>query len=568
MNLIENVFENFDKKKDDLKKFSHFIETKLPHYRFCLIHDDKNMATSKHSLKLDITLKEKLKQNIKTTTDPFIFKLSGEDGTSLAYNIKPLDSTLLIDFPKLNASGINFAKQMISIVIDSFFIEQTLREEREIAQTRKEQMNRKIRLLGKKNMDIHAENYAQHEKYAQLLKSEIKRQTKDLVTARKVAEAGNKTKSEFLANMSHEIRTPMNGVIGMLDLLSDTALSKEQKEYVTSTTQSANALLTLIDDILDFSKIEAGKLSIETIDFNIKDMMDAVIDTVAPKAFKKKLELFYLIEKNIPDRLAGDPTRIRQILINLLGNAIKFSDEGKIFVNIQIKKTTKKELLLIFEVKDTGIGIPKDKTEKLFQLFSQVDSSTTRKFGGTGLGLAISKQLAELMGGKIGFSSEINKGSVFWFTIKFKNQPVKKPDKPTKTIEPNKKNLFKKLSNLKILLVEDNVVNQKVVSIMLKKMGHSITIGTNGQKALQLLEKERFDLILMDIQMPVMDGEEATKEIRLLEKNSKKHIPIIALTANAMKGDKERFLKSGMDGYVSKPIQKENLLKAINSVLS
>ncbi len=567
MNLIENVFDDFDAKKDDLIHFSRFIEKKFPGYRFCLIHDQDNLITLKQSLKLDKALQEKLKKDIKTADDPFVFKLSGNSGTSLAYKIEQLDSTLLIDLPRLNESGINFAKQVISTVIDAFFIEKKMRIEKELSRTRKEQMDRKLRLLEKKNMDVLSENYAQHKNYAQLLESEIKKQTRDLVKAKKVAEAASKTKSEFLANMSHEIRTPMNGVIGMLQLLSETRLTKEQKAFVSSTTQSANALLTLINDILDFSKIEAGKLAIEIVNFDLKEVMDGVIDTLAHKAFEKGLDLFYLVEKDVPNDLTGDPTRIRQILINLIGNAIKFTDKGKIFIKVQMNRHTKYECTLLFEVEDTGIGIPEEKTDKLFQSFSQVDTSTTREFGGTGLGLIISKQLAELMGGTIGFTSLENKGSVFWFTVALRHQEAKHAGKKAKSTQSAPAAASSMSSNIKFLIAEDNLVNQNVVKLMLKKLGHSVTIAKDGLEAIQLFEKEIFDVILMDIQMPVMDGEEATKKIRSMEKKTNNHIPIIALTANAMKGDKERFLKSGMDSYVAKPIRKEELLSVIESVL-
>ncbi|MCK5695280.1 MAG: response regulator, partial [Desulfobacula sp.] len=375
-------------------------------------------------------------------------------------------------------------------------------------------------------------------------------------------------------NMSHEIRTPMNGVIGMMQLLSETRLSQEQKSYVESSRQSADALLVLINDILDFSKIEAGKLEIETIDFNIKTVMDAVIEILSPKAFEKGLEVYYLIEKNIPHYLSGDPARIRQILINLIGNAIKFTDQGEIFVKILLKEEVNDDLMLLFEIKDTGIGIPQDKTDKLFNLFTQVDASITRKFGGTGLGLTISKQLTELMNGKIGVTSELNKGSVFWFTIKLKKQKPDPADIDTDRMasinapHPEKSSNVKVTRKLKILLAEDNIINQRVVSILLGKIGHSITIAKNGQEAIQLYEQEPFDLILMDIQMPIMDGEQATLKIRSLEKKSKTHIPIIVLTANAMKGDKERYLNLGMDSYVAKPIEKDLLLKTIYSVVS
>ena len=566
MDLIDKIFDDLNIKNNDQKQFCRFFEEKLPRYPYCLILDNGDRIASSPSLEIDTDIEKNLYKILKSQNNFFIVK-QDSSGIVIAHYLKKLKSIFLIGLPEFNEGDIDFTQHMIQFLVDAFFCEQALKEEKEFSRIRKEQVNRKLRLLEEKNRDMLSQSHKQHEKYLKMLESEIERQTKDIVTARKNAEAANQAKSEFLANMSHEIRTPMNGVIGMLQLLSETRLSQEQGGYVESTRHSANALLVLIDDILDFSKIEAGKLEIENIDFNIKKVMDAVIEILAPKAFEKGLELFYLIEKNVPDCLSGDYVRIRQILINLIGNAIKFTEQGKIFVKIQLKKELKNDFILLFEVKDTGIGIPKDKTDKLFHLFTQMDASTTRKFGGTGLGLTISKQLTELMNGEIGVTSELGKGSVFWFTIKLKKQrPRHAYDDANKTALIEEQLLTS--SKLKILLAEDNIINQKVVSIMLKKIGHLVTIAEDGRKTLQLYEKEPFDLILMDIQMPVMDGEEATLKIRYLEEKSKTHIPIIALTANAMKGDQERYLNLGMDGYVAKPIKKEVLLKAIYSVLS
>ncbi len=528
----------------------------------------------------------------------------------------------------------------------------------------------------------------------------------------KEAEAASRAKSEFLANMSHEIRTPMNGVIGMLDLLLETALSEGQYEFAAAAQQSADSLLMLINDILDFSKIEARKLDIEIIDFDLTITLDSLNDLLSIKAFEKGIDFACLVENEVPILLKGDPSRLRQILSNLAANAIKFTEQGGIFIKVSLNKETKKKVTLSFEVIDTGIGIPNEKLNTLFESFTQIDASITRKYGGAGLGLAISRQLTELMGGKIHVKSEVGKGSNFYFTITFEKQTkvkqeiiltdeikgtnilvvddsrtnhqvlkeyfkswdcpsgvanngndalsilrkaakTKNPyklalidmDMPnmsgeelgkiikshkniqdttmimlsssasrgdakklqkigfagflTKPIKKNKlfdtlravlsidpKNLYQasepiitsyKVEEIKkaqtkinpilnILLVEDNKINQFVARKMLQQFAKEITIAENGKEAVDLFLKNNFDLIFMDIQMPIMDGTEATKKIRELEKKSGGHTPIIALTANAMKGDRERFLACGVDEYLSKPLKKEVLIRTVESL--
>lgn len=383
----------------------------------------------------------------------------------------------------------------------------------------------------------------------------VKQVESELVEARDHAEKMSKAKGQFLANMSHEIRTPMNGVIGTLQLLESSELSESQAEYVATAHKSAESLLSILNDILDLSKIEAGKLGIEHIAFDLREVLADIISLNTVSAEQKKLNLLCETDNALPEFVVGDPVRIRQLLHNLVSNAIKFTERGEVCVRLKVLSETEDKAVLRFEISDTGIGIDRVTQEKLFTAFTQADGTTTRKYGGTGLGLAIVKQLVSLMRGALGVESVSRKGSTFWFEVPLGVASTG----PKKKIEPVQAEQIP-LRSARILLAEDNPVNQMVATRMLEKLGQRVVVVANGNQALKQLEQDDFDVVLMDCQMPELDGFAATRILRDYEKQmSKIRTTVIAMTANVMAGDRERCLDVGMDDYIGKPVKLDEL---------
>ncbi|OGR00294.1 MAG: hypothetical protein A2505_09715 [Deltaproteobacteria bacterium RIFOXYD12_FULL_55_16] len=568
---FDDIFDELIDVNEELQGFLATLDSLLPEASTLLLSEADVLLAGAHPLALSPVARERLAGEARKASG-FVAGKADNGACCQAVYLAKLSAVLII------SSAVAPEDDWLSGAASVSLLRNTLdlalyRQEREMLVADHEQSVRQINLLQQQHDKLIKDNYRQYrlnqdreKEYARKLESEIAKQTAELREANARLEEISRLKSDFLANMSHELRTPMNAIIGFSELLSEASLTEEQLDYARTISQSAASLLTLINDILDLAKIEAGKLELEYLPFDLAELVGNVAAMFKIPAREKGVAVSCQIDSRIPKRIMGDSNRLRQILINLAGNAMKFTEQGGIDILIDYDREAAGQIVSRFAVRDSGIGIPADRVEAIFEKFIQADGSTTRKYGGTGLGLAICLQLVELMGGRLMVASEVGRGSTFSFVIPLAEAPAE-----IISVKEPRDACHEKTGGGRILLVEDNAVNQRLASILITRQGYEVEVASDGAESLEHLRNQAFDLVLMDVQMPNMDGMEATRRIRAIEADPalrqdyvglrarQQPLAIVGLTAHARKEDEDACYEAGMNGFLTKPIVKAKL---------
>ena len=577
---FDDIFDDLIDPNEELQNFLANFEALLPEASTILVNEAGVLLAGARPLALASSVRERLVSEARAT-EGFVAGKAENGACCQAVYLAKLSAVLIFSCAALQKDDWRPGSMSASLLRNTIDLA-LARQEREMLIADHEQAVRQINILQQQHGKLVEDNYRQYrlnqereKEYARKLESEIAKQTAELREANVRLEEISRLKSDFLANMSHELRTPMNAIIGFSELLSEAPLSEEQLDYARTISQSAASLLTLINDILDLAKIEAGKLELEHLPFALAEVVGNVAAMFKIPAREKGVEVACKIDSRIPKRIMGDSNRLRQVLINLTGNAMKFTEQGEIDILIDHEQEASGRIVSRFSVRDSGIGIPADRVEAIFEKFTQVDGSTTRKYGGTGLGLAISLQLVELMGGNLSVTSEVGRGSTFYFVIPLEEAPVE--------IVPLKeqREAGREMAGCggRILLVEDNAVNQRLASILITRQGYEVEVASDGAEALEHLRHQTFALVLMDVQMPNMDGMEATRRIRAIEADPalrkdyvglralQQPLAIVGLTAHARKEDETACYQAGMNGFLTKPIVKAKLAVILSEMM-
>ena len=577
---FDAIFDDLIDANEELQSFLAILDALLPEASLLLVSEAGALLDGARSLALAPPVRERLVHEARAT-DGFVAGKADNGARCHALYLAKLSAVLIISCAAGPEDDWRPGSAITSLLHNTLELA-LYRQEREMLVADHEQSVRQINILQQQHGKLIEDNYRQYrlnqdreKEYARKLESEIAKQTAELREANARLEEISRLKSDFLANMSHELRTPMNAIIGFSELLSETPLAEEQLDYTRTIAQSATSLLTLINDILDLAKIEAGKLELEQLPFDLAEVIGNVAAMFKIPAREKGVVVACKIDGRIPKRIMGDSNRLRQVLINLTGNAMKFTEQGGIDIQVAYEREAAGQIVSRFSVHDSGIGIPADRVEAIFEKFTQADGSTTRKYGGTGLGLAICLQLVELMGGRLAVESEVGKGSTFYFVIPLEEAPAE-----IISLKEHKEAGREKASiGGRILLVEDNAVNQRLASILITREGYEVEVASDGAEALEHLQHQAFDLVLMDVQMPNMDGMAATRRIREIEadpvlrqsyvglRTLKQPLGIIGLTAHARKEDEIACYDSGMNGFLTKPIIKAKLTMILSEMM-